>query len=101
MLAFYIILDHSYYLIPVAVFGLILVNPCTPPFILSMSAGCSEISWCGWVILIPVLEMYLSLCFFYVGTASIVYNLFAGISSILNYFQLLDRYEIFPKVLST
>ncbi|OXA42442.1 hypothetical protein Fcan01_22758 [Folsomia candida] len=105
MLAFLYLLKHSYYLIPLAIFGLILIDPCAPPFILSMHAGCSDLRGNGLVILILLLETYLCFCLFYIGTAPIVHNLFAGISSLLSYFQLLEReipmpvFLIFPVIL--
>ncbi|OXA49376.1 hypothetical protein Fcan01_15930 [Folsomia candida] len=91
MFVFFHILKHNYYLIPLAVLGLILIDPCTPPFLLSMSTNCSAIRWNGWVILIPLIETYICACFFYIGIVAIVYNLFAGISSLMSYFQLLER----------
>ncbi|OXA47836.1 hypothetical protein Fcan01_17249 [Folsomia candida] len=91
MLIFFHILKESHYLIPLACLGLTLMDPCTPPFILSMSKSCSVIRWNGLIILIPLLETYLCFCVFYIGTTPIVYNLFAGISSMLSYFQLLER----------
>ncbi|OXA47612.1 hypothetical protein Fcan01_17873 [Folsomia candida] len=91
IIMFFYMLKHNYYLIPLAVLGLILLEPCTPPFHLSMSLSCSAIQWKGLIILIPFLETYICACFCYIGSAGIVYNLFAGISSLLNYFQLLER----------
>lgn len=91
MFVFFHLLKHNYYLIPLAVLGLLLIDPCTPPFIMSKSVSCSTIRWNGWVILIPLFETHLCACFCYIGTASFVYNLMAGISSLLSYFQLLER----------
>ncbi|OXA48968.1 hypothetical protein Fcan01_16691 [Folsomia candida] len=85
MLMFFHVLNQNYYLIPLAILALILIDPCRPPFLLSMSPNCSAIRWNGLVILIPLLETYISACFCYIGTAPITYNLFAGISSLLSY----------------
>lgn len=92
MIVFFHLLKHNYYIIPMAVLGLILLDPCDPPFIHSMTKRCSEIRWNGLIVLVPLLETYISLpMFLLIGTAPIVYNLFAGISSLLIYFQMHER----------
>ncbi|OXA42172.1 hypothetical protein Fcan01_23271 [Folsomia candida] len=89
-LGFFHLLKHSYYMVPLAVLGLILFEPCTPPFILSMTTSCSQIRWNWRYMLIPLLETYIGFCFFYIGTAPLAYNFCGGISSLLSYIQLLD-----------
>ncbi|OXA54079.1 hypothetical protein Fcan01_11224 [Folsomia candida] len=89
-IVFFHLLKHSYYMGPLAVLGLILFDPCTPPFILSMTTACSELRWTWRYMLIPPLETYIGFCFFYIGTAPLAYNFCAGIRLIPEWCPLLQ-----------
>lgn len=83
--------------LPLAIFCLILVRPCTPPFLGSMLTSCSEISWFGPAIFLPLFELWIAIEVFVTGSLYIDFGLTVGIITLLNFFRVLERYEIYSK----
>lgn len=81
---------------PFAVLILIMIDPCTPPFLLSFHAGCADIAWISGdlKIFVVLFEAWVTLQLFSAGAPWVYYILFAGIVSILDYFQVLKRLQI-------
>lgn len=77
-----------------AIPGLIFLDPCSPPFLLSIREDCASISWASCIgvqhfsILI---ETWMIMHVAMGGMIEIVYILFAGIVSMLSYFAVLNR----------
>lgn len=94
MSLFVYVAEFTIIFVPLAIIFLLLVDPCTPPFILSMSPNCNEISWMspGPEIFVVLFESWMGLQLFS-GTAWVFYILFAGIVEVLDYFQLLEKFE--------
>lgn len=78
-------------LIPFAIVFLLTMDPCTPPFLLSTSEQCHEISLMkfGPEIFIVLIEAWLVVQILCAGTPWMFYILAPGIVGLLNYFQLL------------
>lgn len=70
---------------------LIIFQPCTPPFLLSMSAKCGEIKWThiGSTHAIVLFELWMCAQIFNGAAPTVFFVCFAGIICLLNYFQLL------------
>ncbi|OXA47974.1 hypothetical protein Fcan01_17295 [Folsomia candida] len=92
MFFFLCLAQFSCILMPFAVIALLSVDPCMPPFLLSMF-HCTEISWTspGAEIFVLIFEAWMALQLFTAGTPWVFYILFAGIVAILDYFKLLKK----------
>lgn len=85
---------YSIFAVPIAKLGLILLDPCSPPFLLSMRGDCSSIDWTksfGYQNLILIFDVLMDIHVFVGGSLEIVYNFFTGIVCLLNYFAVLRR----------
>lgn len=93
MLIFFYVADFSMMAIPMFVFLLLVVDPCTPPFLLSSSAGCLGIAGIsqGPKFFIALFEAWVALQLIYSGAFCILDVMFTGIVAILSYCQLLGR----------
>ncbi|OXA48790.1 hypothetical protein Fcan01_16393, partial [Folsomia candida] len=83
---------YSIFAVPIAKLGLILLDPCSPPFLLSMRGDCSSIDWTksfGYQNLILIFDVLMDIHVFVGGSLEIVYNFFTGIVCLLNYFAVL------------
>ncbi|OXA46151.1 hypothetical protein Fcan01_19064 [Folsomia candida] len=88
-LTFYIIIAMM-----VAIPVLIFVDPCSPPFLLSIREDCASISWTnclGAQHLAILFDLWMLIHVLMGGVIEIIYILFAGTMSILNYFDVLKR----------
>lgn len=85
----------SMFAVPLAPFALTLIRPCTPPFLLSISQKCEEISWFGPAIFVPLFELWVSFQIFLTGTLWIYFGIFVSVVTLQNYFRILDRYELY------
>lgn len=94
MFFFLCLAQFSCILMPFAVIALLSVDPCMPPFLLSMF-HCTEISWTspGAEIFVLIFEAWMALQLFTAGTPWVFYILFAGIVAILDYFKLLKKVQ--------
>ncbi|XP_035711648.1 uncharacterized protein LOC118437013 [Folsomia candida] len=79
--------------VTLAIPALIWLDPCSPPFLLSIMKDCASITWSirslGMQHLVILLEFWMTSHIILGGTFEIVYILFAGIVSMLNYFAVL------------
>ncbi|OXA47471.1 hypothetical protein Fcan01_17799 [Folsomia candida] len=80
----------SMFAVPLAPFALTLIRPCTPPFLLSISQKCEEISWFGPAIFVPLFELWVSFQIFLTGTLWIYFGIFVSVVTLQNYFRILD-----------
>lgn len=87
------VLEISVIALPFAVFVLLTMDPCTPPFLLSMSDRCGKMNCMkfGPEIFVILFEAYMTLQLACSGSTWPMYVLFTGIETILNYSQLLKR----------
>ncbi|OXA47716.1 hypothetical protein Fcan01_17514 [Folsomia candida] len=76
--------------VPMAAFALILVRPCTPPFLLSLSNQCEGIVWYGPAIIIPLFELWIGLQFFITGTVWSFFGIFVSVVTLQTYFRILN-----------
>ncbi|OXA48831.1 hypothetical protein Fcan01_16502 [Folsomia candida] len=75
-----------------AIIGLILLDPCLPPFLLSVRDDCGSITWTsalGAQHLTFLLDTWMAFHVLPGGTLEIIYILFVGIVSMLNYFAVI------------
>lgn len=79
--------------VPFGVIALLSMEPCIPPFLLSMSLHCEEIERKEGVlhIFLVLFEAWMTLQMLCFGSTWVFYIIFAGTVSILDYFQLLRR----------
>lgn len=74
--------------------ALIFLEPCSPPFLLSMRQDCASITWSGSLgaqHLALLLDVWMLIQILMGGVIEIMYILLAGIMSMLNYFVVLKR----------
>lgn len=84
----------SLILVALSIPGLILLDPSAPPFILSIRKDSSSISWTssfGVQHIVILFETWMSSHIMMGGSLEIAYMLFAGIVTMLNYFDVLRR----------
>lgn len=74
---------------PFAMVALLTMDPCTPPFLLSMSDRCGEMGRMNLEIFVVLFEAWIVMHMFGNGIPWVCYILFAGIVVILDYFELL------------
>ncbi|OXA46648.1 hypothetical protein Fcan01_18641 [Folsomia candida] len=85
---------HSIIAVILAIPGLILLDPCSPPFLLSMTEYCASVTWTGSIGFQHFAFLFDTWMIIHVtmgGSMEIIYILFAGIVSMLNYFAELKR----------
>ncbi|OXA61641.1 hypothetical protein Fcan01_00721 [Folsomia candida] len=82
-------------ILPIFVFLLLRVIPCTPPFVLSMLPGCenAETTFIRYVgrLGIHIFETWMFLHILYSGSTWLLYIFFVGIIFILNFLRRLER----------
>ena len=79
--------------VPFCIPILIFVDPCTPPFLLSMTEGCRDIEWVTLrpEMLVVLFDAWMGLCIYVTGTTCIFFILFIGTTTMLDYFHILKR----------
>lgn len=87
------VLEFTILALPFAVCFLLMVDPCTPPFLLSFSQSCAKITWIsgGWEILVVLFEACVALQALTAAFPCVCCLLFGGIVAILDYFHVLKR----------
>lgn len=88
---------YTIFAVPVAKLALILLDPCSPPFLLSMWVDCSSVKWTksfGYQNLILIFDIWMNIHAFIGGSFEILYVYLTGIVCLLNYFDVLRRYEM-------
>ncbi|OXA54829.1 GTPase Obg [Folsomia candida] len=77
-----------------AILGLTLMDPCSPPFLLSMKSDCASIKWIthfGLQHVVLIFETWMNVHSYVGGSLEVFYTLVVGIVCILNYFEVLRR----------
>ncbi|OXA48789.1 hypothetical protein Fcan01_16394 [Folsomia candida] len=85
---------YTIFAVPVAKLALILLDPCSPPFLLSMWVDCSSVKWTksfGYQNLILIFDIWMNIHAFIGGSFEILYVYLTGIVCLLNYFDVLRR----------
>lgn len=95
MFVYLCLAESTCIIIPFGVTALLIMDPCTPPFLLS-TFRCAEISYTSAEpkIFVVLFEAWMSLQLFFAGSTWVFCILFPGIVAILDYFHFTIRLSI-------
>lgn len=103
------IVEISIIFIPGMLILILSYQPCLPPFILSMSRSCESTYFTPWtcchrvrklmIVGVHLFETWMGLHIIVSGYTWLGFALFAGITCIVHYFRILERYVIYIRFL--